>query len=151
MENKLKKYFAAMRHFSNILMNELIDNPSRKDFDLRLSQMNAISAFTDEHPITMKDLANNCMVKLPNMTTMVDSLVDDGLVERKRDPSDRRKVIVCLTPKGKKIRAKFLIKRRAHTRTIFSSLSEKEKKELLSSMEKVCELFEKSLKKISHP
>jgi DNA-binding MarR family transcriptional regulator len=79
------------------------------------------------------------------MTTMVDKLIDEGFAERKRDGADRRKVVVSLTPKGKKIRAQFLANRRKAAHSIFSKLTEKDRKELLTSLDKVCTILEKSI------
>jgi DNA-binding MarR family transcriptional regulator len=115
------------------------------NIDLRLSQIKAIAAFNENRPFCMNELANNSMVKLPNMTTMVNSLIKDGFAERLGKSSDRRKVMVCLTPMGEKIRAQFLANRRKTALSIFSNLNEKEKKELITALNKVCILLEKSI------
>ena len=93
----------------------------------------------------MKELASNCGAKISNMTTMVDKLIEEGFAERKRDGADRRKVFVSLTPKGKKTRTLFLTNRRKAAQSIFSKLGEKDKKELLNSLDKVCTILEKSI------
>lgn len=52
------------------------------------------------HPVSMTDLAGaNCISK-PNLTTMMDRLYADGLIERLADPNDRRIVNVHLTEGG---------------------------------------------------
>ncbi len=46
----------------------------------------------------------DCMhVSRPNISRAVDELVKNGLVNRKRDPDDRRNVQLSLTDKGKKM------------------------------------------------
>ena len=52
-------------------------------------------------PVSMTDLAAASFVSKPNLTTMVDRLCADGLVERSSDVNDRRIVNVALTKKGK--------------------------------------------------
>ena len=52
-------------------------------------------------PVSMTDLAAASFVSKPNLTTMVDRLNADGLVERSSDVNDRRIVNVALTEKGK--------------------------------------------------
>lgn len=147
MEDKLNQYFITLRKFSNLLLNKLIDNGSKLNYELRLSQMKALSAFRSDRPFLMKELADSCGAKLPNMTTMVDNLIEEGFAERERDELDRRKVWVNLTSKGKKVRAHFLKNRRKLAQSIFSKLSEEDKNELLSSLENVCKIFEKTISK----
>lgn len=52
-------------------------------------------------PVSMTDLASASYVSKPNLTTMVDRLCADGLVERSADVNDRRVVNVVLTEKGR--------------------------------------------------
>lgn len=51
-------------------------------------------------PVSMSDLACASFVSKPNLTTMIDRLCADGLVERSADPNDRRIVNVALTEEG---------------------------------------------------
>jgi len=51
-------------------------------------------------PVSMSDLANSSFISKPNLTTMVDRLCAEGLVERSADENDRRIVNVALTQKG---------------------------------------------------
>ena len=51
-------------------------------------------------PVSMTDLASASFISKPNLTTMVDRLCADGLVERSADVNDRRIVNVALTKKG---------------------------------------------------
>lgn len=51
-------------------------------------------------PVSMSDLASASFISKPNLTTMVDRLCADGLVERSADPDDRRVVNVTLTQEG---------------------------------------------------
>ena len=145
MEMKLNKQFSTLRHFSNILMHQFAANSMVGEFDFKFSQLKAISAFKDNRPQTMKALAENAMVKLPNMTTMVDDLIKDGLARRKKSDSDRRKVFVTLTPKGQEIRDSFLASRRRAAVSTFSMLGDDDKKELLHCLDRVCAILEKTV------
>ena len=100
MEDKLNSYFVTLRNFSRIFMQNVVDDGKSIKSDLRLSQIRAIAAFRDKNCLSMKELANNIGVNLPTMTMMIDRLIKDGMAERDRDASDRRKVIVCLTSQG---------------------------------------------------
>jgi DNA-binding MarR family transcriptional regulator len=147
MEEKLNDYFATLRNFSRLFMQNVVDDGKSIKSDLRLSQIRAIAAFRDKNALSMKELATNIGVNLPTMTMMIDKLIEDGMAERDRDASDRRKVIVCLTARGKKIKTKFLAQRRKTAQSIFSSLNDQDKKELLKCLGGACRILEKSLKK----
>jgi DNA-binding MarR family transcriptional regulator len=77
------------------------------------------------------------------MTMMIDSLIKEGIAERDRDETDRRKVMVRLTVKGEKIRAAFLAHRRKVAKSIFSHLTENDKQQLLGSLDMVCKILGK--------
>ena len=147
MEDKLNSYFVTLRNFSRLFMQNVVDDGKSVKSDLRLSQIRAIAAFRDKNCLSMKELANNIGVNLPTMTMMIDRLIKDGMAERDRDESDRRKVIVCLNSQGKKIKAKFLAQRRKTAQSLFSSLNNQDKKELLACLGGACRILEKSLKK----
>lgn len=51
-------------------------------------------------PVSMTDLASAACISKPNLTTMIDRLCEEGMVERLADPNDRRIVNVGLTKKG---------------------------------------------------
>ena len=51
-------------------------------------------------PQDLSALAERLQVSLPTVSRMVASLVDRGWVRRRRDPADRRRVVVELTASG---------------------------------------------------
>jgi DNA-binding MarR family transcriptional regulator len=55
-----------------------------------------------EAPLRTGELAQRCLLTPPAMTELVDTLVRDGLVRRYEDSSDRRAVLVALTPAGRR-------------------------------------------------
>jgi len=65
----------------------------------------SVLAFLDEvgHPITISQLARLLILESPSVSTMVDRLSERGLVERTRDPKDRRKTLVRFTQEGKRL------------------------------------------------
>ena len=143
MEDKLNNYFTTLRNFSCLFMQSVVDERKNIKSELRLTQIRAIAAFRNKNSLSMKELANNIGVNLSTMSMMIDSLIKDGIAERDRDESDRRKVIVCLTSQGKKLKAKFLAQRRKTAQTIFSSLNDQDKQELLRCLEGACRIFRK--------
>ncbi len=135
---------SLLRNFGQVYSRRIIDGNPKVKTDLKLSQIKALYAFRDRDRLSMKELAYNIGVKLPNMTMMIDGLLQEGIVERDRDEHDRRKVIVWLTPKGKKLRADFLSERQEIARELFAKLNERDRKRLLTSLSTVCQIMDKA-------
>ena len=143
MEEELNKYMRILRNFGRIYTEKIADGNTNIKSDLRVSQIKALFAFKDASCLSMKELAENVDVKLSNMTMMVDSLIRDGIAQRDRDEADRRKVMVRLTPLGEKIRAQFRSHRRKVAKSIFSHMTEDDKKALLASLDNACKILAK--------
>lgn len=83
-------------------------------WDLTTSQSSAMSTLVDRGPLRMSELAALEGVQLPSATSVVNGLVKLGLVERRADPTDRRAVVIDLTPKGRR-QVDELVDRRNHS------------------------------------
>lgn len=55
------------------------------------------------HP--MSEIATHAMVPAPTLTKIVDRLVERGLVYRRQDDADRRRVLVLLAERGRELHA----------------------------------------------
>ncbi len=55
---------------------------------------------------SLKDLARNLMVSSSSLSIMINSLVEQDLVERVTDPEDRRRVLLKLSSHGEEILGK---------------------------------------------
>ena len=53
-------------------------------------------------PLPVSAIGTQLFIAKQNMTTLIDRLMDDGLVERKNDASDRRIVNIVITEKGRR-------------------------------------------------
>ncbi len=71
-----------------------------QDLDLTPAQIHILLWLGNDGSLTMGKLARVVAVTEKTITGMVDRLERDGLVERRRDPTDRRVVHVRLAPKG---------------------------------------------------
>jgi long-chain acyl-CoA synthetase len=70
--------------------------------DLSLPQYRVLSLLRDGSSAS-SDLARRLTVSPPSITAVVDGLVARGLVERRPDPEDRRRLAVLLTRDGQKL------------------------------------------------
>jgi DNA-binding MarR family transcriptional regulator len=63
--------------------------------------LSALRRAGEPYQLSPGQLVTQTLVTSGTMTNRIDRLVDDGYVERHRDPSDRRGVLVRLTPQGR--------------------------------------------------
>ncbi len=70
------------------------------DLGLSLPQYRVLSLLCDGSAAATA-LADHLAVSRPNVTAIVDGLVERGFVERLTDPTDRRRVRHSLTPTGR--------------------------------------------------
>ena len=96
--------------------------------------------YASTHPtVKMTELAKVLSVKMSSATVLVDRLIEQGLLSRARDESDRRVVRVSITAKGKKIINKIMTEKRHSIEEIFRPLSFKEREQYLVLLKKVKE------------
>lgn len=112
--------------------------------ELTSSQIKVLTAFNDKHEHTMTELSRTLAVTLPTMTAMVDRLMQNNLVCRGRDKSDRRIVRVRLTDDGKKMLADLMEVRKKELEKILKVLSDDKIDLFLSSIENVANLLSKA-------
>lgn len=67
---------------------------------LSLSQLRVLYFLQRRSQSSLSAVADYLDVTRPTMSTMVDRLVQRGLVQRRPDPSERRRIILSLTPEG---------------------------------------------------
>ncbi|TDU89115.1 DNA-binding MarR family transcriptional regulator [Kribbella voronezhensis] len=69
---------------------------------ITLWQLAALAELGDQGPAAQNELAAGLGVDPSDMVRLMDGLLADGLVSRDRDPADRRRYRISLTPQGKK-------------------------------------------------
>jgi DNA-binding MarR family transcriptional regulator len=72
---------------------------------LRLNQVLALVLLRDRGPSAQQTLVERMCVDATNLVAVLNSLEDAGLIERRRDRSDRRRAIVALTAPGEQVLA----------------------------------------------
>ena len=84
------------------LMGRLAHGVTRQRGTLTLERSKILWPLVLGGPMRAGELAQQCHLGRPTLTELVDGLVDDGLVRRDEDPSDRRAVILALTAQGRR-------------------------------------------------
>jgi len=77
-------------------------------------------------PVRIGDLAAKLEIVPRSATSMVDTLEEAGLAARQADPSDRRSVLVSLTPAGRTLLERLGEARRASAEALFGRLDEEQ-------------------------
>ncbi|MEX2502291.1 MAG: MarR family transcriptional regulator, partial [Trueperaceae bacterium] len=87
---------------------------------LTVSQFGVLEAIWHLGPLPQGALARKILRSAANLTTVLDNLARRDLIERSRDPADRRVVIVRLTDAGRDLIGPYLPR---HVRPVMHALS----------------------------
>ncbi len=68
--------------------------------DCSMAQLKTLFVIAREAPTPIGRVAEVLQIGLPTASHLVDRLVQDGMVARASDPTDRRRALVSLTPQG---------------------------------------------------
>lgn len=91
-ELNLRVHDRAMRLFG----------PSAVPLDLTVQQLRVLNLVATEPGLTSQDLARQLAVSAPTASGLVDRLEEKGVLERRRDPDDRRLRRLHLTELGQR-------------------------------------------------
>ncbi len=105
--------------------------------DLTSSQIKIMASFFHQSTFTMTELSRLHGVSFSTMTSMVDRLLQNGLLERQRDDDDRRIVLVSLSVKGKKMVDYLMRARKQNLERFLCELTRDEVREFVKSIENV--------------
>ena len=83
-------------------LNRHIFNPTvlTKKFNVPHSHIKVLFYLIHHGPISISKMAKELCISKPNMTPVIDKLVEDGLVTRDYDPNDRRVILIQSTDKA---------------------------------------------------
>jgi DNA-binding MarR family transcriptional regulator len=73
-----------------------------------IGQWYFLRALWEEDGLTQRELSRRVRMMEPTTVTAVNAMERRGLVRRDRDPEDRRKIRVLLTPKGRDLQGRLL-------------------------------------------
>jgi DNA-binding MarR family transcriptional regulator len=98
--------------------------------EMSLSQALALATLRDLGPLRVTELAELEGVRQPTCTALLNAMEADGWVNRSSDGTDRRAVIVDLTPKGREVLAAMNEARSKLLERFLASLSESDRRAL---------------------
>ncbi|MDQ1717532.1 MAG: hypothetical protein QOE89_1485 [Pseudonocardiales bacterium] len=90
---------AGMRQL--ILRGEHLRHVLARQLRLGASDLSALGHLDSDGPLTPRELATRMDITSGSITALLDRLERDGLLSRANNPSDRRSLIISITPTGR--------------------------------------------------
>lgn len=125
--NTLNAFIKLMRSTES-LNNRL--NKHLAEADLTVSQFGTLEVLYHLGPLNQRSIGEKLLKSGGNITMVIDNLERVGHVKRKKDPNDRRAVLIHLTEEGEKFIKDFFPKHLEKIKEEFSVFTEEEKKTL---------------------
>lgn len=91
----------------------------------------------------MKEIADYFCITPPSATSLVNSLVKSGTLQRIEDKNDRRIIRLSITQKGKQEIKKRFREINNNMKNVLARLNLREQKELIKILEKLSKIYEK--------
>ncbi|QLE84593.1 MULTISPECIES: MarR family winged helix-turn-helix transcriptional regulator [Shewanella] len=108
-----------------------------KETGYTLAQVHTIEVLGSHGPMRMKELADRLSITTGTLTVQVDKLVKAGLIVRLPQESDRRSILVDLTPEGRALHEHHNALHLALVEDLTRHLSSEEQQMLITSMTKI--------------
>ena len=86
-------------------------NEAMKPLGLTGAQADAVSVIGQAGPLSLKELGELLIAEAGHPSRLVDRLVEAGLVERRPADEDRRRVVLSLTPPGRRLEKRIVAAR----------------------------------------
>lgn len=109
--------------------------PALEELHMTPSQFNTLHVLSQRPEWRMTDLSTRLHVSAGSLTTMMNRLIETGLVERTRSTADRRVVTVKLTENGTAILSNGKEQMRATLAAILATLPQDDREQLKNSLE----------------
>ena len=110
---------------------------------IQVAQLHTLIVLAKDKAMPMSEIGNRLYISRPYMTRLADLMINDGLVERRRDPSDRRVINLAITEKGKKYLRQSITWYRKDLRENLSGLTDEDIEKLSIAMEEAFRILSK--------
>lgn len=110
---------------------------------LSILQIHTLVFLKENSGANMSDIASFLQIELPSATSLMSKLVDLDLVQRLLDKKDRRVIRIELTENGAKLLSQTAKIRSSRIKQLLSYLSNKQKQDLMTTMQTIKDHLEK--------
>ena len=112
-------------------------------YGIRIAQYRMLGLLIKSGPLSMSEIGKNLYISKPSMTTLADSMIEQGWIEQNPDPADRRVKRISITQKGKMhLRQAFSVYRE-DVKGLLSRLDEPDLCRLSSSLDEIQKILGK--------
>jgi MarR family transcriptional regulator, lower aerobic nicotinate degradation pathway regulator len=105
--------------------------------EMRTHEFAVLNQLSESGPLSQQELGRALRINPSNLVGLLDLLEGDGLLVRVRDPHDRRRHLVTITPLGKRRLIRAWEAAEAAESDLLSPLSEQEREQLRSMLERL--------------
>lgn len=105
-----------------------------KAHGLQVPEWRVLASLSDGDGMTVGEIAALALQRQPTMTKIIDRMTESGLVERRQDKADRRKVRIFITADGQRRVDDALADAKLHEREVLSDYSPAEADSLKSML-----------------
>jgi MarR family transcriptional regulator, organic hydroperoxide resistance regulator len=116
------------------------------ELNLSIAQLKSLIFINFQGTTNFKKVAEALGVTPPNVTGIIDRLVEQGLVTRVENPQNRRAQILSLTKTGKNLLKELIERRNAHLSSILTNLKLEELRIIAKGTETLAGAAEKIIK-----
>jgi len=102
---------------------------------IQAAQYRVLGVLMKAGTLPMSEIGRRLYISKPYMTVLIDTLIGDGLVERKPDLADRRVINISITEQGKKHLKQSITLYKNDVKDLLSTLDGHDLEELCSSLE----------------
>jgi MarR family transcriptional regulator, lower aerobic nicotinate degradation pathway regulator len=105
--------------------------------EMRTHEFAVLNHLSESGPLSQQELGQALRINPSNLVGLLDLLEGDGLLVRVRDPQDRRRHLVTLTPMGRRRLVRAWEAAEAAEVELLSPLSDQERERLRSMLERL--------------
>ena len=102
---------------------------------IQAAQYRVLGVLMKAGTLPMSEIGRRLYISKPYMTALIDTLIKEGLVERRPDLADRRVINISITEQGKKHLKQSITLYKNDLKDLLSTLDEHDLEELCASLE----------------
>lgn len=130
-----------LRTFPHMMRKLLSDFDYRSGrYELNYTQYKSIMLVHYERDQPLSELGAHMNLERGSFTSVIDGLVAQGLLRRRRDPTDRRRVLLDFTSEGERFVDEEIGRMHRHIRSKLDSLSAADRARFLKALDDLFEL-----------
>src|SRR4051812_45535140 len=119
---------------SQVMAGIIVHSLSEVDSTVTVPQLRVLVMVSQDERVNVNAIAAELGVNASNASRTCDRLVELGLVRRKEDPLDRRRVLLSLTRAGQRLITAVMDHRRREFAEIVAEMPEAERRRLMRSL-----------------